>query len=171
MLAYGAQTLDDCFEEFLVEVMIVFCFYLLRDSSNSKRLFQTRDLDLTLQQFLYLTKTSFPSFLPSPLHIESKAKKKEQWHCAKSVQIGSYFWSVFFCIRIEYRKIRTRNNSVFGYFSRSEDLYNHYIFLLTKILMQSRVRHLCQYDGRFLEKQVVTRNSKFFYKKLHHRCF
>ena len=48
MLAYGAQTLDACFEEFLVEVMIVFCFNLSRDSSNFKRLFQTRDLDLTL---------------------------------------------------------------------------------------------------------------------------
>ena len=31
----------------------------------------------------------------------------------------SYFWSVFSCIRTEYRKIRTRNNSVFGHFSRT----------------------------------------------------
>ena len=37
----------------------------------------------------------------------------------KSAQIQSYFWSVFFCIQSEYRKIRTRNNSVFGSFSRS----------------------------------------------------
>ena len=35
------------------------------------------------------------------------------------VQIRSYFWSVFSCIRTEYGKIRTRNNSVFGDFSRS----------------------------------------------------
>ena len=41
-------------------------------------------------------------------------------HCVKSVQIRSYFWSVFSCIRIEYRKVRTRNNSVFGQFSRSD---------------------------------------------------
>ena len=34
-------------------------------------------------------------------------------HCVKSVQIRSYFWS-------EYRKIRTRNNPVFGQFSRSD---------------------------------------------------
>ena len=40
-------------------------------------------------------------------------------HCVKIVQIRSYFCSVFSCIRIEYRKIRTRNNSVFGHFSRS----------------------------------------------------
>ena len=32
--------------------------------------------------------------------------------CVKSVQIRSYFWSVF-------SSIRTRNNSVFGHFSRS----------------------------------------------------
>ena len=40
-------------------------------------------------------------------------------HCVKCVQIRSYFWSVFSCIRTEYRKIRTRNNSAFGHFSRS----------------------------------------------------
>ena len=45
-------------------------------------------------------------------------------HCVKSVQVGSYFWSAFSCIRTEYGeilsnygKIRTRNNSVFGHFS------------------------------------------------------
>ena len=36
-------------------------------------------------------------------------------HCAKSVQIRSYFWSVFSCIQTEYRKTRTRNNYVFGH--------------------------------------------------------
>ena len=53
-------------------------------------------------------------------------------HCVKSVQILSFFWSVFSCIRTEYgdlplnlriqykyRKIRTRKNSIFGHFSRS----------------------------------------------------
>ena len=38
----------------------------------------------------------------------------------ESVQIRSYFWSLFFCILFEYRKIRTRSNYVFGHFSRSE---------------------------------------------------
>ena len=32
-------------------------------------------------------------------------------HCVKSVQIWSYFWSVFSCIQSEDRKIRDRNNS------------------------------------------------------------
>ena len=43
----------------------------------------------------------------------------EYFHCVKSVQIRSYFWSVFSCIRTGYRKLRTRNNSVFGHFSRT----------------------------------------------------
>ena len=44
----------------------------------------------------------------------------------KSVQIRSFFESVFSCIRTEYRKIRTRNNSVFGHFSRSGQYNNKY---------------------------------------------
>ena len=40
-------------------------------------------------------------------------------HCLKSFQIRIYFWSVFSCIQTEYRKIRTRKNSVFGHFSHS----------------------------------------------------
>ena len=51
-------------------------------------------------------------------------------HYVKCVQIRSYFWSVFSRIRTEYGeirsiqsecgKIRTRKNSVFGHFSRSD---------------------------------------------------
>ena len=45
-------------------------------------------------------------------------------NCVKSVQIRSFFWSVFSCrvslrIQSEYGKIRTRKNSVFEHFSRS----------------------------------------------------
>ena len=40
-------------------------------------------------------------------------------HCVKSVLIRSYFCSLFSSIWTEYRKIRTRNNSLFGHFSRS----------------------------------------------------
>ena len=39
-------------------------------------------------------------------------------YCVKSVQIPSNFWSVFSYIQSEYRKIRTRNNSVFGHFTQ-----------------------------------------------------
>ena len=61
----------------------------------------------------------------------------KQLHCLKSVQIQSYFRSVFSCIPTKYeiysvnlriqsecRKIRTRNNSVFGHFSRSVHTQN-----------------------------------------------
>ena len=44
-------------------------------------------------------------------------------HCVKSVEIRSCFWSVFSCIWTEYRKIQTKNNSVFGHFSRSAPLF------------------------------------------------
>ena len=40
-------------------------------------------------------------------------------HCVKNIKIRSYFWTVFSWIQTEYRKIRTRNKSAFGYFSRS----------------------------------------------------
>ena len=40
-------------------------------------------------------------------------------HFVKSVQIRSNIWSLFSCIRAEYKKIRARNNSVFQHFSRS----------------------------------------------------
>ena len=40
-------------------------------------------------------------------------------HCVKSVQIRSFFWSVFSIIQSECGKIRTRKTSVFGHFSRS----------------------------------------------------
>ena len=40
-------------------------------------------------------------------------------HWVKSVQIQGYLWSVSSCIQSEYRKIRTRYDSVFGHFSRS----------------------------------------------------
>ena len=41
------------------------------------------------------------------------------FHCVESVQIRSFFWSVFSRIRSEYGEIQTRKNSVFGHFSRS----------------------------------------------------
>ena len=54
-------------------------------------------------------------------------------HCVKSVQVRSYCWFVFSCIRTEplriqseYRKIRTRNNSLFGHFSCSVSFFYKY---------------------------------------------
>ena len=51
----------------------------------------------------------------------SKQLNLEVDHYVESVQIRSFFWSVFSRIRTEYGKIRTRKNSVFGHFSRSDN--------------------------------------------------
>ena len=61
-------------------------------------------------------------------------------HCVKSVQIRSYFWSVFSCfwteygvnlrVQSEYRKIRTRNNSVFGHISGSNFFFLFYFLFI-----------------------------------------
>ena len=45
-----------------------------------------------------------------------EVKIRNMRHCVKSVQIRSFFWSVFSCIRTEYRKIQTRKNPVFAHF-------------------------------------------------------
>ena len=47
-------------------------------------------------------------------------------HYVKSVQIRSFFWSVYSCIRTEYRNIRTRKNSVFRHISRSDFQGNYH---------------------------------------------
>ena len=57
-------------------------------------------------------------------------------HCVKTIQIRRFFWSVFSCIWTEYRKIRTRKNSVFGHFLRSAILTCYVVCLsnLSKLL-------------------------------------
>ena len=52
-------------------------------------------------------------------------------HCVKSVQTRSYFWSVFSCIRTEYRKLRIRNKSVFGHFSHSGKLQRWHVYFFS----------------------------------------
>ena len=56
--------------------------------------------------------------------------KPIQNYCVKSVQIRSYFWSVFRCIR-------TRNNSVFGQFSRSEYTWSRKLSFLFNFTITS----------------------------------
>ena len=43
----------------------------------------------------------------------------QKYHCAKNVQIWSFFWPIFCHIWTEYRKIRTRKKFAFGNFLRS----------------------------------------------------
>ena len=87
-------------------------------------------LKLTLES----TSTKPPSRIKSPLNIFHLSNIFlcmifGALHCVKSVQIQSFFWSVFSCIWTEYRKIRTRKNSVFGHFSGSARLNNTIIFM------------------------------------------
>ena len=67
-------------------------------------------------------------------------------HCVKSVQIVSFFWSVFSRIRtkngdfrskspysVPIREVRTRKNSVFGRFSRSDHSWGNFSFFLSYV--------------------------------------
>ena len=107
-----------------------------------------REIQPQLQRFTYQEKTCFTVAFQKTLkslysnHGEylHKPNIKQFWknstnsHCVKSVQIRCYFWSVFSGIWTEYRKIRTRNNSVFGHFSRSvytEESFNPFQLTLT----------------------------------------
>ena len=60
----------------------------------------------------------------------NKNNLKTKWHCVKSVQIRSYFWSVLYSIRTEYWKMRTSNNSIFANISCSVKLrlYQAWLF-------------------------------------------
>ena len=83
-------------------------------------------------------------------------------HCVKRVQIRSYLWSVFpvfelntgiygenIHIQSKHRKIRTRNNSVFGRFSGSKSLHNNRrssspVALKNRCFSIVSGKHLCQ---------------------------
>ena len=63
--------------------------------------------------------------------VERQYSQLNLVHCEKIVQIRSSFWSVFSCFtQSEYRKIRTRNKYVFGYFSCSGSNWLSIIFYL-----------------------------------------
>ena len=77
----------------------------------------------------------------------------------KIIRMWSFFWSVFSCIRNEYRKIRTRKNFVFGHFSRSVILYN--LAQYTNISKKALVR-----KAPLKERYVIYDEAKFINKNL-----
>ena len=84
----------------------------------------------------------------------------------KSVQIRSYFWSVFSCIQTEYRKIRTRNNSVFGHFSRTMSIASS---------AHSYIKHdiaklTCRLNFELLSLQLRTRVVQNQLRFFHEHC-
>ena len=99
-------------------------------------------VNFTFSKLLFYKSTSFilkMVLLPKNINRKFAFRIAFSWmrfsnlDCVKSIQIRSYFWPVFSCIwteygdllrlrrfiQSEYRKIRTRNNSVFGHFSHS----------------------------------------------------
>ena len=83
-------------------------------------------------------------------------------HWLKSVQILSYFLSVFSCIQSECRKIRTRNNSVLGLFSRCDcyeatEKYEKIVLVLSSALTACLLRLQCY---RFLALKIMQVRSQ-----------
>ena len=78
-----------------------------------------------------------------------------------TVQIRSFFWSVFSRIQSEYKKIRTRKNSVFGHVSRSvknekkNDRSSRPEFSIKKVVLKVSAIH---------SLQIYLRNLRY-------RCF
>ena len=77
-------------------------------------------------------------------------------HCVKSVQIRSFFWSVFSRIRTEYEKIRTRKNSVFGHISHSDGLQH------ARIVAPIKSQQL----STFLLLWTASKLKRFFQEKM-----
>ena len=102
----------------------------LQTRTTLKRLLKSI-LNCCKLQIVFKNKTRLGNNCHFKYRIHKNLVYKFQCHWVKSVQIRSYFWSVFSCIRTEYgnllhnlriqseyKKIRTRNNSVFGHISR-----------------------------------------------------
>ena len=95
---------------------------ILSYSKNSCFVYE-RNLRENVRYHLILLRWSSHCWSETLLNVKFSAD-----HCVKSVQIRSFFWSVFFCIQSEYRKIRTRKY-VFRHFTQR-------MFLSTKIKSQ-----------------------------------
>ena len=89
--------------------------------------------------------------------------KSRYLHCVKSVQIRSFFWSLFSC-STEYRKIRIGENSVFGPFSRSVKPFREKIMYLallkvfdssSKCLIKENARHAWLQRVRMQTRKLV----------------
>ena len=85
----------------------------------------------------------------------------DPYHCAKkSLQIRSFFWSVFSGIWTEYGKIRTRKSSVFGHFSRSASVLKCILF--SKLAAKWNKKLLKAKTGKY--KKVFLPSLSYFLK-------
>ena len=101
-------------------------------------------------------------------------------HCVKRVHIRGYFWSVFSCILIysvnlriqsKDRKTRTRNNSVFGHFSRNVKRQSQLIIkdLFNKSLLFIRNHHLSGIKVRFYYYTNLSELINFYSPRNHQK--
>ena len=111
--------------------------------------------------------THYDSLLQNATKIITKC---DSCHCVNSVQIRSFFWSVFSCTGTEYRKIRTRKNYIFGNFSRGVFCYKMRQKFITKcgrffitiaILQIATFITTC---NDFIKKGTVITKCSAFYK-------
>ena len=106
-------------------------------------------------------------------------------HCVKSVIIRSFFWSAFsriwteyfvsLCIQYDCGKIRTRKQSVFGHFSRSENyvlfepIWGHSNRFQKQSFVDNTFKKFINSTGKHLCLNLLACNS--IKKKLRYRCF
>ena len=102
------------------------------------------------------------------------------YHYVKSVQIHSFFWSIFSCIRTEYgdflpiqsecRKVRTRKNSVLGHFSYSvQHDYNVLVSVsnsLIAVLKYSKQKYHLEFSNKLKNSSMLTKHIRLCSKNL-----
>ena len=91
-------------------------------------------------------------------------RRKNHGHCVKSVQMRRYFWSIFSCIRSEYRKIQTKETSIFGQFPRNGSImrfscYNFMLPLATHLFGNQYSYSISNEIGQQLIKHTVSPTS------------
>ena len=108
---------------FIVSITFIFIISLL-SSFNYIVLFHFEKSNRSTQQIFSIDHNIIQLCWKRRLKVAINVNSAGSHHCVKSVQIRNFFWSAFCFIRTqsEYRKIRTRKNSVFGFFSRSASL-------------------------------------------------
>ena len=91
-------------------------------------------------------------------------------HCVKSVQIRSFFWSVFSCIQSESSKLQTRKNLVFRHFPRSDGCLQmcsifetkHFSFYLLnncpEFEKKLKIQHYFFYISNFIKRAWIYLN-------------
>ena len=106
--------------------------------------------------------------------------RRHYLYIGKSVQIHSFFWSIFSCIRTEYgdflpiqsecRKVRTRKNSVLGHFSYSvQHDYNVLVSVsnsLIAVLKYSKQKYHLEFSNKLKNSSMLTKHIRLCSKNL-----